>query len=193
MLRLGIIPTMLVVFVTLGVSHADTKKIRTLDACDPTTFNADAPVGPGLGVICNTHPNDGVTFEEFSELLTPIAFGHPAWRFNAPYLEIEPNEKVRVTNRGGEDHTFTEVSAPEGEAPFGGGRVDVLNKALGLQPRGECQDETTAPPIHPGDSIQIKGLSEGTHYFQCCIHPWMHAIIEVELEKDNDHKDHGHD
>jgi hypothetical protein len=36
----------------------------------------------------------GVTLEEFSELLTPTAFGHPAWRFNAPYLEIEANDNV---------------------------------------------------------------------------------------------------
>src|SRR5215471_9489901 len=98
MRSLGVVLTVMEVFRTIGISQADTKKIRILDACDPATFNADPPVGPGLGVICNEHPNDGVTFEEFSELLTPAAFGHPAWRFNAPYLELESSDKVRVTN-----------------------------------------------------------------------------------------------
>jgi hypothetical protein len=187
----GIALSMLVVFWTLGISHADTQKIRILDACDPATFNAAPPVGPGLGDICQKHPNDGVTFEEFAELLTPAAFGHPAWRFNAPYLEIESDDKVRVTNRGGEDHTFTEVPDIEGTSIFGGGRFDVINTPLGLTALPPCAEEL-APVIHPGDSIQLKDLSEGTHYFQCCIHPWMHAIIEVE-SRDKGHKHHGHD
>jgi plastocyanin len=185
MRSIGIALTVLVVFWTIGVSEAKTEKIKILDKCDPTTFNAPMPVGPGFGVICKEDFDGGVTFEEFSELLTPSAFGHPAWRFNAPYLEIEPHEKVRVTNRGGEDHTFTEV--PE---TFGGGRIEVLNTALGLKPLDECQDAVKAPVIHPGDSVQIKNLSEGTHYYMCCIHPWMHAIIDVESEKDAKHHDH---
>jgi hypothetical protein len=101
---------------------------------------------------------------------------------------------VRVTNRGGEDHTFTEVLAvEEGKAPFGGGRIAGLNTGLGLQPLDICQDLAKSPALHPGDSVQIKNLSEGTHYYQCCIHPWMHAIIEVEAKKDKDHKHHGED
>ena len=100
---------------------------------------------------------------------------------------------MRVINRGGEDHTFTEVPEVEGQAPFGGGRFAIINTPLGLTPLDICQDATQAPVIHPGDSVQIKNLSAGTHYFQCCIHPWMHAIIEVESEKDKDHKHHDHD
>jgi hypothetical protein len=115
----------------------------------------------------------GVTLDEFSELLTPAAFGHPARRFNAPYLEIEANEKVRVRNNSGEDHTFKEV-----DEAFGGGRVAGLNTALGLTARPDCAADV-APPIHPGEHIEVKGLSEGVHYFMCCIHPWMHAVIEV--------------
>jgi plastocyanin len=191
MRSIGIALSVLVVFWSLGVSYADTQKIRILDGCDPATFNADPPVGPGLGEICQKHPNDGVTFEEFAELLTPAAFGHPAWRFNAPYLEIESGDKVRVTNRGGEDHTFTEVPDIEGTSIFGGGRFDGINTPLGLTALPQCAEEL-APVIHPGDSIQLKDLSEGTHYFQCCIHPWMHAIIEVEAG-DKSHKHHGHD
>src|SRR5689334_17565018 len=160
---LAIAFSVLVVFWTLGVSHADTKHIRILDAGDPATFNAQPPVGPGLGAICQEHPHDGVTVEEFAELLTRAAFGHPAWRFHAHYLEIASGAEVRVTNRGGEDHTFTEVSEQ-----FGGGRVAGLNAPLGLTALPQCA-EALAPVIHPGDSIQIKNLSEGTHYYLCCI------------------------
>jgi hypothetical protein len=158
----------------MGVSDVAAERIRILDRCDPATFNAAGPV------LCNPNFDGGVTLDEFRVLLSPSAFGHPAWRFNAPYLAIEPNEKVRVTNRGGEDHTFTEVSAA-----FGGGRVDALNTPLGLTALPECA-ANVAPAIHSGDTVQIKGLSEGTHYFICCIHPWMHAIIQVGSEKETE-------
>jgi hypothetical protein len=181
MRKLGIAITVLVVFWSTGVSHADTKKIKILDKCDPATFNTPARV------LCDPDFDGGVTLEEFNELLSPSAFGHPAWRFNAPYVEIESDEKVRVTNRGGEDHTFTKVSEN-----FGGGRVDALNIQLGLTAIPECA-ANVAPVIHPGDSAQIKGLDPGANYFMCCIHPWMHAIIDVEAEKDKDHKHHEHD
>jgi plastocyanin len=122
-----------------------------------------------------------------SPKLYPAAFGHPAWRFNPPYLPLDPDEKVRVTNRGGEGHTFTEVpEVEEGKSPFGGGRVDALNQPLGLQglELPVCLDATQSPVIPPDQSVQLKKLSAGTHYFQCCIHPWMHAIIQVGAEKD---------
>jgi hypothetical protein len=28
--------------------------------------------------------------------------------------------------------------------------------------------------------VQLKGLSAGNHKFQCCIHPWMRAIVKVK-------------
>jgi hypothetical protein len=153
-------------------------KIKMLDECDPVTFNSI-----GLGVICDTTFDGSVTFPEFAALLSPAAFGHPAWRFDAPYLEIQRNEKVHVKNDGGEDHTFTEVSA------FGGGRVEVLNMPLGLTALPECSADV-APLIRPGASVQIKGLSEGIHLIECCIHPWMHAVIEVRPGNDKDHRHH---
>jgi hypothetical protein len=165
---------------TIGVSDAAAKSLKMLDECDPATFNAI-----GLGVICDVNFNGGVTFPEFAALLSPSAFGHPAWRFDAPYLEIQRNQQVHVENDGGEEHTFTEVAA------FGGGRVGALNTPLGLTPRPECA-EALAPVISPGDSVQISGLSEGIHLFECCIHPWMHAVIEVGSAKQNGHANHGH-
>jgi hypothetical protein len=114
---MGIALTVLVVFWTMGLSDVAAERIRILDRCDPATFNAAGPV------LCNPNIDGGVSLEEFLELLTPAGFGHPAWRFNAPYVAIDPYERVRVTNRGGEDHTFTEVpELEEGKNPFGGGR-----------------------------------------------------------------------
>jgi plastocyanin len=184
MRSLGIALTVLVVFWTMGVSDVAAERIRILDRCDPATFNAAGPV------LCNPNFDGGVSLEDFQELLTPAGFGHPAWRFNAPYVAIDPDERVRVTNRGGEDHTFTEVpELEEGKNPFGGGRVDALNAPFGLTPLPQC-GAAVAPMIHPGDSIQIKKLREGTHYFQCCIHPWMHAIIQVGSEKETELRPH---
>jgi plastocyanin len=181
MRSLGIALTVLVVFWTMGVSDVAAERIRILDRCDPATFNATP-----AGALCNPDFDGGVTLDDFNELLTPPAVGHPAWRFNPPYLTLDPDERVRVTNRGGENHTFTEVpELEEGKNPFGGGRVDALNAPFGFTPLPQCGADV-APVIRPGDSIQIKKLSEGTHYYQCCIHPWMRAIIQVGSAQDTD-------
>ena len=85
---------------------------------------------------------------------------------------------VRVTNVGGEDHTFTEVTE------FGGGFVPPLNGVGGpagtvpLVPAAACLEQPGI--VAPGDTVQIKGLSPGVHKFQCCIHPWMRAVVDVE-------------
>src|SRR6266403_853182 len=103
MRSIGIALTGLVIFWGLGASNATAARIHIVDQCDPTTFNAPGPV------LCNPNFDGEVSLDDFLELLTPAGFGHPAWRFNAPYVAIDPDERVRVTNRGGEDHTFTEV------------------------------------------------------------------------------------
>src|SRR5215475_1742334 len=114
MRRLGIAITGLVVFWAIGASEASAARIRILDQCDPATFNTlDA-------VLCEPQFKGGVSVDDFLELLTPAGFGHPARRFNPPYLTLDPDDRVRVTNRGGEDHTFTEVpELAEGKNPFG--------------------------------------------------------------------------
>ncbi len=76
---------------------------------------------------------------------------------------------MRVRNAGGRPHTFTEV------ANFGGGKVPDLNEGLEVAP--ECPGSVD---IAPGDSIKVSGLSVGNHRFQCCIHPWMRALIKVK-------------
>jgi plastocyanin len=155
-------------------------RVAVLDECDPATFNATPPVGPGLGTICDENFNGDVTFAEFLSLLPP---GHPAWRNEPSWLAVKSGKKVKVKNEGGEDHTFTEV------AEFGGGYVPELNEPLGLTPVPECAGGPANPAVassflEPGASVQVAGLDEGTHLFQCCIHPWMRAAIKVEEKRE---------
>src|SRR5436190_6182574 len=161
---------------TAQVNSNDTK-VAMVDNCDPATFNAAIP-----GVCAITPHRHDTTFLEFIGLLfSPLAanvIGHPAWQFSPGYVSALGGQTVRVTNAGGEDHTFTEVAA------FGGGFVPPLNGVGGpagtvpLVPAPAC---LAMPGIVPsGGTVQIKGLSPGVHKFQCCIHPWMRAVVDVE-------------
>jgi len=149
-----------------------------VDNGDPTTFNA--AIGPGT--CAATPQRHDTTFGEFVGLLfSPLAaniIGHPAWNVAPGYVSISAGQTVRVTNAGGEGHTFTEVAA------FGGGFVPFLNGVGGpagtvpLVQAGSCLASPVV--VNPGNTIQIKGLSHGVHRFQCCIHPWMRAVVDVE-------------
>src|SRR6185295_5179402 len=118
-------------------------------------------------------PSGDVDVAEFDdELASPLALsviGHQAWRIDPPYLKTETDGDVSVRNKGGRVHTFTEV------AEFGGGRVAPLNQ--GLTPAPEC---ATAVNLAPGASVKLSSLSAGNHRYQCCIHPWMRAIVKVK-------------
>jgi hypothetical protein len=145
-----------------------TEKIAILDDCD-SNDPAWAPTG---GCVLK----DGeVTLAEFNALLDSIlstaVVGHPAWRFEPMYTVAGGREKIRAINRGGRGHTFTEV------ASFGGGFVPPLSN--GLTPAPECLSPSVAV-IPPGESVQLRGLSAGNHLFQCCIHPWMRALVKVD-------------
>jgi plastocyanin len=156
--------------------NSDDPRVALLDQCDPSSFTA-------MGITCASGPHAGdVTFAEFGMLLfSPLiktVVGHPAWRFEPSYLDVKAGHTVRLNNNGGEEHTFTEVTA------FGGGFVPPLNGVGGpstvvpLIPAAAC-----LPPsgiIEPGKTFQLKGLARGVHTFQCCIHPWMRAVIVVE-------------
>lgn len=158
--------------------NSNDPNVALVDNCDPATFNA--AIGPGT---CATTPHKhDTTFTEFLGLLfSPLAanvIGHPAWNMSPGYVSISAGRTVRVTNGGGEGHTFTEVTA------YGGGVVPFLNGVGGpagtvpLIEAGACG----ASPIvvGPGKTIQITGLAPGVHKFQCCIHPWMRAVVDVE-------------
>jgi plastocyanin len=143
--------------------------IAMRDDCDPTDVAGWAPTGG-----C-TLKRGNVTFAEFlRETQSPFSLsviGHQAWRNDPPYLVIKAGKTVRVRNEGGRTHTFTKV------AEFGGGKVPnpALNKGLTTAP--ECP---TSVDIPPGESVQISGLAVGNHRFECCIHPWMRAIVKVK-------------
>jgi plastocyanin len=142
--------------------------IAMRDDCDPRD-PAWAPTGG-----CELRRGN-VTFAEFArELDSPLALaviGHQAWRNDPPYLVVESGKTIRVRNEGGRVHTFTKV------ANFGGGKVPnpALNEGLVTAP--ECPASIDIPP---GGSIRVSGLAPGDHRFECCIHPWMRALITVQ-------------
>jgi len=157
--------------------NSNDAKVAMVDNCDPETFNA--AIRPGT-CVPTPHRHD-TTFAEFIGLLfSPLAaniIGHPAWQFAPGYISIRAGQTVRATNAGGEVHTFTEVAA------FGGGTVPPLNGVGGpagtlpLVPAPECAAGAMVPP---GATFEVNQLSPGVHKFQCCIHPWMRAAVDVE-------------
>jgi plastocyanin len=143
--------------------------VAIVDDCDPN----DPDWNPTGGCVLR---GGVVTEDEFGALLTsPLStavVGHPAWRMEPSYLRVSTGTSVRVSNDGGRLHTFTEV------AQFGGGRVPPLNVGLTVAP--ECAP--TAPnanDLPPGERLELNNLSPGNHKYQCCIHPWMRALIKV--------------
>lgn len=159
----------------------DDKRIAIRDDCDPN----DPTWAPTGGCTLEEGDVNRAEFNAESDLTSgPLAasvIGHQAWRNDPSYLKIEEGETVKVRNKGGRGHTFTEV------ANFGGGRVPPLNK--GLTPAVECQNPATSPVLPPGARTEINGLSVGNHRFQCCLHPWMRAIVKVKAEEDDEDND----
>jgi hypothetical protein len=149
------------------------KKIRLLDDCEPTSFNA--VIGPGTCV-----GNGHTTFDEFIAELAATQDVHQ-WRNQPSQMLLNIGRPTLIENRGGEDHTFTEV------AQFGGGVVGVLNGLSGNPvPAPECLGPLDL--IHPGaveegPTAGSPDLPVGTHRFQCCIHPWMRTVIDVSDNK----------
>lgn len=154
------------------------REMALRDDCDPRD-PAWAPTGG-----CKLEEGD-VTNGEFNALLSSTlslsVVGHPAWRIEPSYLKFEGSSTVRVSNSGGRGHTFTEVAA------FGGGRVPPLNKGLITAPECRLAPGTADPTaVAPGGSLDVAGLKEGIHRFQCCIHPWMRALVKVKPPGDDD-------
>ena len=176
---LAVLASLCVIGMKVGTAQVNSNdaNVALVDTCDPATFNA--AIGPGTCVP--THRHD-TTFAEFIGLLfSPLAaniIGHPAWQFAPGYISVRAGQTVRATNAGGEAHTFTEVTA------FGGGFLPFLNGVGGpagtvpLVPAPACLAGATI--VAPGGTIGINQLSPGVHKFQCCIHPWMRAVVDVE-------------
>jgi hypothetical protein len=149
--------------------------IEIRDECDPATFNAVLGEGACVG--------DGtVTFTDFiAELAATQQVA--TWRFDPSRARVEQGEKIVARNVGGETHTFTEV------AEFGPGIVPELNDLVfGVPgpPLPEFQNLGPDDFIAPGGKVKLRtgkrGLEPGLHRFECAIHPWMQATVEVERE-----------
>jgi plastocyanin len=152
------------------------RHITILDDCDPT----DAGWEPTGGCLLKS---GDVTVAEFDALLASSlslsVVGHPAWRNQPSYLEVRAGETIKVENDGGRLHTFTKVAA------FGGGRIPPLN--IGLTPAPECALAAGAADpaaVAPGKRLELSGLAAGIHRYECCIHPWMRALIRVSAKTD---------
>ena len=156
--------------VAIARGTSDVRNVAMNDACDPATFNA--AVRPGQ---CTRPGAGGVKFSEFIAQLQKHGRA-AAWYFSPEQLDLSAGGTLLTTNRGGEDHTFTEVAA------FGGGCVAPLNAILGLTPVPECSvpglfDQTL---VEQGATFEVTGLAPGVHRFECLIHPWMRTTVTVD-------------
>ena len=142
-----------------------TRRIEVLDACDPMSFNA------AIGAGTCTRPG-GLSFSSFIAQLT--AKGEVgAWRFApANNVQVQVGQILLAINRGGEVHTFTEVEE------FGGGLVPLLNDlSHNTDVAPECLALTPSDFIPPGGTKSDDVEVAGTEKYQCCIHPWMRAVV----------------
>lgn len=155
------------------VAGANPSKVLASDACSPS-FNVvfDDPT------ICNR--TGGTPAEVFLQQLGQNKSAG-AWHFSPNRVNVDAGDSLTVVNRGGETHTFSEVSQ------FGGGGiVPPLNEIL----FGTPSPPTFFIPDPPGDptnfipaggeiTISPSTLTPGTHLFMCAIHPWMEDTVVV--------------
>ena len=150
----------------LGAS-ANPSEVYANDGCSPS-FNV--AVRPGTCISPG-----GTPFGVFvQELMRNKSAG--AWHFSAPQVHVNAGSSLQVGNRGGEKHSFTQVTQ------FGGGGI--------VGPINQLLFGTPTPPtfffgpfnfVSPGADITIPAstLTPGTHLFICVIHPWMEETVVV--------------
>jgi hypothetical protein len=158
---------------TVGVDAVQgDKKFRMYDDCEPTSFNAVLGDGTCIG-------NGRTTFAEFIEELEETQ-DVKTWRNQPTQAHLNIGRPTEIENRGGEVHTFTRV------AEFGGGFIPDLNGLSGNPvPAPECLNFGAmvfipAGATEDGPTAGSSDLPVGTSRFQCCIHPWMRTVIEVD-------------
>ena len=156
----------------------DTPRVNIQDDCQPKTFNLAPPAGAGPGV-CRLG-FDGET--SFAQFIQQVIKNHKAeeWKFDDPPETVSAGTTLSLRNEGGETHSFTRT------ANFGAGIVPPLNALLPpMMPAEGCFQPTTGATFVPsGTKNQIgptfTAADKGkTIKFQCCIHPWMRAEIQV--------------
>jgi plastocyanin len=148
------------------------------DACDPATFNAVLGAGACVG-------SGTVTFGAF---IGELSATHKVatWNFSPANFTIEKGDQLIVTNRGGETHTYTEVTQ------FGFGIVPILNTLTFGATGPPLPEFATATFLAPGQTQVLRTtgkqprLGLGLHHFQCAIHPWMQGNVTVVDDEDGD-------
>ena len=154
------------VLTLVPVASANPSRVLASDACSPS-FNVlfNDPT------ICNR--NGGTPVDVFLQQLEQNKFAG-AWHFSPPHLNVNAGDSLTVDNRGGETHTFTEVSQ------FGGGGiVPPLNQILFGTPDPPTFFIEPLTFIPAGGEETIGPLTPGTHLFICAIHPWMEDTVVV--------------
>ena len=142
-------------------------RVTLEDQCDPTSFNAALGAGACTGT-------GSMTLSQFNAELSSTQ-QVAAWRFVPATLTIRVGQTIAAMNAGVEQHTFTEV------ANFGGGIVPSLNNASGNPVEApECAQLGPNDFVASGQSfLADAATSVGTEKYQCCIHPWMRAVVTV--------------
>ena len=145
---------------------ANTRTVRMVDRCEPTSFNAVLGAGTCVG-------NGNVTFDKFIAQLEQSGVAH-TWRNLPPNVTMSVGQTLVALNIGGEAHTFTEVEE------FGGGIVPLLNDLSGNPiPAPECLTLGPQAFIPPGGTQQDLEDTPGTELYQCCLHPWMRTVVHI--------------
>ena len=163
----------LVALATAAIAWAgpDTRNVQMLDNCDGPEFQRGdrsrhlfTERGPDVRQVRRRPIEKGAV---------------ESWRFSPEKLSVDAGSTITAVNRGGEDHTFSEVDE------FGGGCIADVNELLDLEAVPEC-DGFPGPPggpfffatlAAPGESVTTAPLAAGTHKFLCLIHPWMQATV----------------
>lgn len=153
-----------------------TAEIVALDECDPATFNAALGIA-GVPFCLNVALGYSTTLSNLLTEASAPGVGDPNWDFEPDKLVIKKGTALEVVDQGGEPHTFTEVKK------YGGGFIDGLNGGEATAP--ECTGgfgnvSVARTRILQGSHLVVTGLDKGTHYFECCIHPWMRMEIDVK-------------
>jgi plastocyanin len=160
--------TAAVVLVVPVVASADPTRVIANDDCNAASFNLAVGAGTCVG-------SGGTTFGDFIAQLVDHKFAG-AWHFSPKQVNIDAGSSLVVTNRGGETHTFTQVTQ------FGGGGiVGALNQILFGTPTPPTFFFGPLNFIPAGQTITIPAatLTPGTHLFFCAIHPWMEQTVRV--------------
>jgi plastocyanin len=153
-------------FTLVPVATAKPAKVLASDACSPS-FN----VLFNNPTICNR--NGGMPVQVFLQQLEQNKFAG-AWHFSPPRVRVDAGDSLAVRNRGGETHTFTEVTQ------FGGGGIiPALNEILFGTPNPPLFFDPSDVTFIPAGGEEAITPTTGTHLFICAIHPWMEDTVVV--------------